>query len=845
MIKRILVFTAVFLLVCVAFGQQQPRILKSNIIEQRNGKQYYVHTVQKGQTVYSISKVYEVSPEELYFENPEAKQSIRINQQLWIPTINKETEVTEEIAETDFEFFYHIAAPNETYSHIASIYIIPEGKIRRANPGLFDPLREGEYVKVPVDIPESEVLPPVPLPEYEKPVARQRVPRANRETVAFNPNIPVIADYRHVVIAGETTKSIADKYKVPVEQLKAVNPGLSNSVVKGDRLRIPVVENTEKTKTESQPTMVAPVLPDTSDSSKTEIRKEDVSQEQAALVRHMVKKKETLYSISRQYGVKVQDLYDANPGLSDRLSIGQVIKVPKKKISSPFLLHKVSKKTKLSKLAKLYAISYYELADANPSLGKRIYPGQIVKIPVGDRAIIVPFEPEEIKVEDPVEEEIVIIPVTNECAPVQPDFSRQFKVALMVPLYFEEMDSLDVEQFLMSKQDKFLPFKYLHFYEGAMLAIDSLKHQGMQLEWYVYDVDQSITKTARVLNNPELRSMDLIIGPFYNKSFQQTALFAANFNIPIVNPLSFRETVVDKYKSVIKVKPNPLYQHRIIAERIREQYSDHKVFMITQTPYKDADRALMLENEIREVLEPTTYFSNDDLYNLAIDVAYRDEEYDASTPLPPFTFEGAHMLPEQLESGTFDSTAFTNDLLRINYIVDSLHPFMQKASVMRKNLVIIYGDNKAFVMDAMNRLNEYRDTFNIEVVGLPTWERFGNLDLTQSKNLALTYFASSHIDYNHMEVQQYIADFVNTYGVEPDAYGFAGFDITYYFLNALFHLSDRFIPCLHQLPPLRLLENTYQFQPSRKVDNFENTQWNLLQFNGFHKRNIPMQRPNP
>jgi len=59
------------------------------------------------------------------------------------------------------------------------------------------------------------------------------------ETVSFNPEIPVIQDYRHVVILGETTQSIAKKYDIPVETLKAANPGLGSTVVKGDRLRIP------------------------------------------------------------------------------------------------------------------------------------------------------------------------------------------------------------------------------------------------------------------------------------------------------------------------------------------------------------------------------------------------------------------------------------------------------------------------------------------------------------------------------------------------------------------------------------------------------------------------------
>ena len=47
---------------------QTVKIPISNDIRERNGKQFYVHTVERGQTVYSISKAYNVTINEIYFE---------------------------------------------------------------------------------------------------------------------------------------------------------------------------------------------------------------------------------------------------------------------------------------------------------------------------------------------------------------------------------------------------------------------------------------------------------------------------------------------------------------------------------------------------------------------------------------------------------------------------------------------------------------------------------------------------------------------------------------------------------------------------------------------------------
>ena len=97
-------------------------------------------------------------------------------------------------------------------------------------------------------------------------------------------------------------------------------------------------------------------------------------------------------------------------------------------------------------------------------------------------------------------------------------------------------------------------------------------------------------------------------------------------------------------------------------------------------------------------------------------------------------------------------TFFNNTVTKINYSVDSLYPFYKKASPLRENLVIVYSDNKAFVMDVMNRLNEQRDTFDIQLIGMPNWDRFDEIDQYQASNLNLTYFTSSYVDYRQERI---------------------------------------------------------------------------------------------
>ncbi len=780
----------------IGLQAQTIRIYKSDIIEERDGKQFYIHTVTQGQTAYSIAKAYNVSIDEIYFNNPEAKEGINIDDEIWIPTVNRETELNWAIKSTSFEFFYHITKTNQNFAQLAAIYHIDENKIRHANPGLFAPFREGEYVKIPV----SESL------------------TADSETddVSFNPDLEVIPDYRHVVAVGETIYSISKKYNVSVSSLRAVNPTIRGSLEIGDRLRIPK-ESSVKVETIEEVIV-------------------DEKPQEPQLFKHNIRPKETLYSISRLYGVTLQELYAENPGLTENIVVGQVINVPQTSIDQPFIIYVADKKTKLKKLAKLYNMPEYLIQNENPSIGKRIYSGQRIRIPVGKKAL------EQLK-EDTTEPEIVEVlveelPKPVGCRKINPHYDELFNVALMVPLYLEETDSLDWAQFLSEKQNGFSPFRYIEFYEGALIAVDSMEKLGMQINLSVYDVDQTITKTTKVLQDPDLRNMDVIIGPFHSRSFDQVALFAGNFNIPIVNPLSYRDEVISKYPTVIKVKSDQKELIELVPRLIPEYYHDDKVFLITHTSYQDADLVTNLANQLSAVLKPEQRFSNNDLYNFAIAIANRDTTYKPEDPLPNYKIEEIEIYPDVIEEFLLDSTVFANNLISINYMKDSLHPFLDQASPLRNNLVILYGDSKAFLMDAMNRLNEHRDTFNIRLVGLPLVERFNNLDHTQANNMNLTYFSTTYIDYNSVSARWFIDQFRDRFKTEPGIYGYTGYDVTYYFLNALFNLDHRLTTCLEHVP-LTLILSKYQFGKSEGASNYQNTYWNLIRYEGLSKKKLP------
>ena len=835
----------VFVLLALGMAAQGVYIPKSNDIQERNDKQYYVHTVQKGQTVYSIAKTYDVSIDEIYFENPNAKNGLQIGQQLWIPTINKEQEVTREVSSANFDFFYHIANANERFSEIAKLYNIPERYIHLANPKLTEPLQEGEYVKIPVEAafpvldgkttkpysePKISYIPPPSnsSTQTSKTQINKNIPVGQNE-VSFNPDIKVMKDYRHVVINGDNLKSIADKYQISVSDLKTVNPGLQE-VVQGDRLRIPAYAkipgvNNNKNSVTSNEQQHQQTKPQTKHNDKSSI-----------YFKYTVQNGDNIYVIARKFGVSPQTLLKFNRSIKGmKVSKGEVLTIPKLQTNPHFIYYQTPRKTKLKKIAQLFKIPYTELKNANPRLKNRVYAGQTVKIPGGEEAVLIAGKPELEKPEEAV-------PTNNKpkytnCQP-RPYRGKVYKVALMIPLYLEEMDSLNMEEFNKTFQPQFKSFRFIKFLEGAYIAIDSLKNMGYNIDLNIYDVDNQITKTAKILQRPELKDMDMIIGPFYSKSFNQVALFAENFNIPVVNPFTFREEILGRYKNVVKVKPGMSSQIPLMAKLISNRFANDKIFIVTQNAYKNADLVAKLKTDLTAAVPSTIKLSNVDINNLSFEVDNRlDNEDDVVSPY--YNLEGYPIDPATIEANLYDSTTFNNTPISINYSIDSINPFFNQASTIRKNLVIIYSTNKPFIMDVVNQLNRVRDTFDINIVGIPTWEQINNMDYMLLNNLDLTYLSSNYINHNDYRVQQFISKFRTGFNTEPDNFGYSGFDITLFFVKTLCDYGKRFTKCLPAANSLTL-ENGFKFEKVKDTDNnFENVMWNIIQIKNYKTIRLP------
>jgi len=180
----------------------------------------------------------------------------------------------------------------------------------------------------------------------------------------------------HTVAKKETIFNLCKTYNITLQELQAANPELGGVLQAGSTVKIPVsghAPETQKKESSASP------------SSATEF------------YYHKVQKKQTLFSIAKQYGIAPNDVIRFNPESSNGLKIGEILKIPvnpkitdnpailaessKSANFSGFLSHRVAADETIFGLEKQYGVTDEELLKLNPDLKNGLKIGMILKIP--------------------------------------------------------------------------------------------------------------------------------------------------------------------------------------------------------------------------------------------------------------------------------------------------------------------------------------------------------------------------------------------------------------------------------------------------------------------------------
>jgi len=177
---------------------------KSTNIQTINGASFYIHKIEKGQSLYSISKLYNVSLDEIYLNNPEAKAGTKANQEIKIP-VKANAVVTKTVSSTNTVSSTKTISPTNT--------LIPTKTVSPTN----------------------------------------TVAVNNNAVNATNSLTPIDTNlyYTYKVGRRETVYSLSKKFNISEAELKILNPVLISQgpkdgqiIITGEKKRVIVKQNT-------------------------------------------------------------------------------------------------------------------------------------------------------------------------------------------------------------------------------------------------------------------------------------------------------------------------------------------------------------------------------------------------------------------------------------------------------------------------------------------------------------------------------------------------------------------------------------------------------------------------
>lgn len=516
---------------------------------------------------------------------------------------------------------------------------------------------------------------------------------------------------------------------------------------------------------------------------------------------HIVREKQTLYSISKAYEVSVEDIYKFNPSLMETgLKKNAIILIPSKEtlaklaeakeVSAEPVVQaketviesketviedrkeerkeeeekKVEEKKVEEKKHKVHIVKWYEDLDViadkygvtvdaivqlNNLSGRKLSKRQKLLIPEpGEIIETTPItQPEPETAESPEAEEQVTETDTTSVAAAEekPEW------------IFRPKDEVKVTLILPMKASSTNPSKNnLDFYSGVLMAVKDMSDKGINTELNVYDSSDS--------NNPiaseDLGDSDLVIGPVTS-----TDLTRILSNVPapkfLISPLDPK------------------------AEAIADSCSR---FLHAPTPHKTQYEDLL------------TWISEDQ--NQGDSLIIISEKGARQT-------EALMQMNSVIDSSDLGFKRFSYSILEGRDVIDPMKSLMTDTDT---NRVLIVSESEAFVNDVVRNLNIliYQKK-NIVLYAPARIRGFETIEVEHFHNTSMHLSLGYNINYDNPQIKDFLLKYRALFNTEPSQFAYQGYDIATYFITMCSRYGDRWYKKL-ETHPQEMLQSRFEFR---------------------------------
>ncbi len=541
--------------------------------------------------------------------------------------------------------------------------------------------------------------------------------------------------FLHTIERGQTVYAIATMYGVTTDDIYRLNPTSKEGIKAGSTLKIPQqgqsINNTQI----------------------------------GNYTFHTIQPKETLYALSIRYEVPATEIIKANPGLStSTFTIGKTIRIPATQIENlPTTENKevtkeieytIQKKETMYRLCRKFDISSSELIKLNPELKKGIKAGMIIKIPVKSQEIVT-TQP---TISSLSEREVNDLLSTHKNI----EFVNQIKVALFFPFMTNEANP--------SAET----LRFIEYYEGFLLAVDSLRNMGSSIELSVYDTGKGTKKLKEILTNKDLKDVNLIIGAVQNDQIGVLADYSQKNNIKYVIPFTSKNDDVLSNANIYQVNTPHSYLYDKAAQAGCHLFKEDNIILLRINDGKDK----------------TDFIK-----------AFKAEMKSQKIPFK-----------------------------EINYNAETLTTDIELASDSLKRNVIVPTSGSS---DALNNIKsplrmiaETKPEFRFTLFGYPEWQTYTRDCLDDFYALDTYIYCNFYANNLSQEVNEFYYKYKNWYSKSLTntfpKYGILGFDTGMFFLSAINKYGSNFENNLHKIN-YKGIQTEFDFHRVNNWGGFVNT----------------------
>ncbi|MDD2911118.1 MAG: LysM peptidoglycan-binding domain-containing protein, partial [Petrimonas sp.] len=336
--------------------------------------------------------------------------------------------------------------------------------------------------------------------------------------------------FRHTIARGETLYGIAQMYNTSVDEIIRNNSGLTENIAEGQVIVVPQQRSLSSTRENYR--------------------------------YHTILPKETLYSVSRTYSLKPEDLIAANTGLSvETFQIGKTIRVPFYQMQADFIpyeqqtqnvTHKVKRGETLYSISQAYDVPVESIEKANPILVAGLKTNMELIVPVKVSRLDENARTREIEANR-------LLSLSNETQKTD-----VIRVGLLLP-------------FLDKSGGQHLRLQ--EYYEGFLLAVEKMKKEGANIEVYVFEIG-SRAKLESLLGTLEMESLHLLIGGMTDDQISLISNFSKKHNIKYIIPFSSKNSEVQNNNHVFQVNSPQSYFYSKASGVFMETFRNANVVIV-------------------------------------------------------------------------------------------------------------------------------------------------------------------------------------------------------------------------------------------------------------------------